>query len=1202
MKPHSLLPPDIARLCKSARQGFALVVTLLLMVVLAVVAVGLLTLSSIAMRSSAQSTSMAIARANARLALMLAIGELQKNAGPDQRVTARSDVLNENIANPRLTGVWKSWEIKATAPPLPAEYEKSARDAKFLGWLVSGTDPTATRQIDFASKASAAPVTLWGTGTLGAKAPATGFVSAAKVPLSASPGAFAWAVLDEGIKARVNTPFADGAAAEGAKTAQLGAGERPGIEFLPGLGALERKFYHQASQEFTKISKGISPSNFQLAAETLAPGTREALMPLAHDLTVHSLGLFTDTARGGLRQDFQLLTNSASLPAPYLGSGVYVSRLGMKAADVPSDPRWDSLHQFSRIDRDKIVNSSGVPVLSPQVPTGWQAATGTPPTVNLKQVPPGVLLLPTIAKVQMLFSLVGRDIYSYPPPVGSPIPADAPAIHEPQASHFRGTSYQYDLHLLYTPMVTLHNPYNVALDCSGLRVEFVHVPFAMQVFRNGVAQSSGLVPLETMTRDNAGGQQGKIFGMNLKDKTSDDKPGSTSFRLLPGEVKVFSPYIDPNRTYLQDLSDRKYWDIVLGTGLTTDMDTIPGWRGDGIGYDCDWLAGSQPVNGNAGEGHERSCYGLAKDDQIHVIFAPLSIPLSNNKFAVQMFIADGTSGSHKPVSVIEMDYESRTGLQDFLLGPGANLRYPKSGFLRGIDLVDHASTPIKDLKGPKPFALLSAQAKTTSGGRDAGKEDGRFATKPWCFAHANIGASSQKILSEHPSHHSHEIDLQLLDKGTANLVQIDTQDRGNFISGHTALNGTKFGGQYDIPLAPPQTFASLNGANPGSSSGLLPRFAQPIGNSWAHPLISSGKLLEARKSGNYPDHSFLLNLALYDGFYFSGLAAQTGPFASGKTTAELASDFRHGQPLNDPRLLLHRPYDRPAADLDAEVTKPDCHTRIAAWQALQGGFNINSTSVLAWKAMLASIHDSQAIYNQLLKRDTPPSAQLTPLPATATGHARISRLRLPVAVPGSASADLKDAYWLGPREYSDSELQKLAEHIVKQVRLRGPFLSLAEFVNRRLGSDDKAQRGALQQAIDDADLNRGAANAANAGFEIPAAAVATYKYTNPAAGAGPSYQGAPGFLTQADLLNVLGNAATARSDTFTIRGYGEARDAAGKILASAVCEAVLQRVPEWLDPADLVETTPAALASQANKTFGRRFLITSFRWLARGEI
>jgi len=181
-------------------------------------------------------------------------------------------------------------------------------------------------------------------------------------------------------------------------------------------------------------------------------------------------------------------------------------------------------------------------------------------------------------------------------------------------------------------------------------------------------------------------------------------------------------------------------------------------------------------------------------------------------------------------------------------------------------------------------------------------------------------------------------------------------------------------------------------------------------------------------------------------------------------------------------------------------------------------------------------------------------------------------------------------------------LQELATNIVKQVRRYGPFLSMAEFVNRRLGTDDKAQRGALQQAIDAAAVNSAIALKASAGFEIPAAAVKGYKYLNGPAGAGPSYQGAPGFLTQADLLTVLGNAATPRSDTFTIRGYGEARDAKGKILASATCEAVVQRVPEWVDSADVVETALGALQSQANKTFGRRFLITSLRWLNASEI
>ncbi|MCU0750688.1 MAG: hypothetical protein MUF13_14195, partial [Akkermansiaceae bacterium] len=110
------------------------------MILLTIIAVGLLTLSSISLRSSSQGEAMAIARSNARVALMMAIGDLQKLAGPDQRITARADLLDENAANPRLTGVWKSWDIKANPPPTASEYEKSERDKKFLGWLTSSAD------------------------------------------------------------------------------------------------------------------------------------------------------------------------------------------------------------------------------------------------------------------------------------------------------------------------------------------------------------------------------------------------------------------------------------------------------------------------------------------------------------------------------------------------------------------------------------------------------------------------------------------------------------------------------------------------------------------------------------------------------------------------------------------------------------------------------------------------------------------------------------------------------------------------------------------------------------------------------------------------------------------------------------------------------------------------------------------------------
>ncbi len=1213
----------------SPRRGFALIVTLSLMILLTVIAVGLLSLSSIGLRTSAQGNAISVARANARLALLLALGDLQKHAGPDQRISARADIIKEDIASPRLTGVWDSWEIKPTSQA--TDYEKSARDAKFRCWLVSG-DPLATKKVDFASRPplattatgsqSAPAVTLWGAGTMGAAPFAKSIVTANKIALVSPRGAVAWAVMDEGVKVRINTPYVESATTNGQRTAQLGTGQRPDAAWVSGadpeadkasrpLQKLTRTFFKKGSDDFATIEKGITPENFSLAGEQLAAGLRKELKPLGHDITTQSVGLFTDTARGGLKQDFQLLTNTGALPDLYKGKGVYDSRGVMPTAGGPSDPSWDSLYQFARLYRDKITDSAGLPVVKVTAPPGWTAATktGTPPVTTLnRKPPPGVVLLPTIAKVQILFSLIGRDIYSYPafkpgttPPL---IPESAGNMHGPQDAHFRGTKYDYDLHLLYTPIVTLHNPYNVALEFSSMRLEFIHVPFAMQIFRNGIAQSRGLVPMETMFGDNSGGASGKGFGLNLFTKV-DQKPGSEmNFRMQPGEVKLFSPYIDPNRTYAQEMSNRTFWDIYVGTGLTNTIKAMPGLRPWGVGFDLDWLAGAQKVNGNKEEGRWESCIGIARDDKFHVLFAPLGTPLSKNKFTITTSVALGSAATKTLVSAIEMDYETPTGLQDSILGKDVTLRYPKadSETIAALDLIDHATTPISQIVGARPFALLSAQAKTTSGARDASNEDGRIATKPWAFAHANSAVSSQKVVSEHSANHSHEIDLQLLEKGPADLLSVDLQDRSNFISGHTVINGTKFGAMYDLPLAPLQTLASLNGANPGGSSGFLPRFAQPIGNSWAHPLISPDRILESKAGGNYLDHSFLLNLALYDNFYFSGLGDELGPFGSGKTTGGLTGEFAKGTPLNDPRLRLHRPNTKPTSELVAEIGKPTAYSSIAGWQVMDGAFNINSTSVPAWKAMLTSIHDSQALCNQLNK--TTGASKLTNLTATPSDKARVSRFRLPASTSAADGAETKDGYWLGPREFSDAEIQSLAENIVKQVRLRGPFLSMAEFVNRRLGpdSDEMAQRGALQQAIDDSDINRKIAEGGNQGYDIPAAAVAKYKYANPAAGAGASYQGAPGYLTQADVLNVLGNAATARSDTFTIRGYGESRDTSGKMLASATCEATVQRLPEWVDSADLVETPLAALTSVSNQIFGRRFVMTAFRWLSSGEI
>ncbi len=1230
MKPTSLVPHSGSfRQRRRRPRGFALVISLSLMVLLTVLAVGLLGLSTISLRSSAQGDAMAVARANARLGLMLALGQLQKHAGPDQRVTARADILDQNSANPHLTGVWQSWQIKPDAPPSPSEYE-SVRTDKFLGWLASSDDGKANAQLDFAGKPATDAATLWGKGSLGDSAPAKDFVKASKVTFSSKDGSFAWAVMDEGVKARINTPFVETATSQGLKTAQLGSGVRPNVSSIERLEDLKRSFFVHGSQDFATIEKGITRLNFGLAAENLSSGTREPLKPLTHDVTSHSIGLFTDVAAGGLKEDFNLLTNGNSLPSGYTGKGVYTSRLNVTG---PSDPRWESLHQLAKLYKDtsRLTRVGSMPLAKSHVPAGWRAAAGSDPNTGVpgttqRNPPAGLVLMPTVAKVQVVFSLLTRDIYNYPKvsdttpkPSQTKAQEEAAELHNPWGRNFAGSSYDYLLHLLYTPVVTLHNPYNVALEFNEVKIVFGNVPFALQVFRNGQPQTREPAPLDTMFyQQSETGGLAKRFGMTLK--TNGGTPtapavGSGTFRLLPGEVMLFSPYIDPNRTWKDEYSGRTFsdWDTGSGAVRTLTINGLPGWRGDGIGFDLDWFCPSynnlritdKETDNNIQMGRG-GCIAAKASDQFSVKFAPLSVEsLSKNKFTVEMFAKPVGSSSLVSSGVVEMDYESPKGLQDALLGTNGTITYPKDGTtINTMEMHSHSLTKIKDINTVKPFAIISAQAKTTYGGLNPDGEDGKLATKPWCFAHAVAGASSQKVRSEHPANHSHELSLQGLDNGTNNLLQFDPKTgRGNFVTGLTGNTGLKFGVLYDLPVTPLQSLAQLNAANPGGSSGYLPRFAQPIGNSWAHPLINPSEMITNNTAGKLLDHSFLLNLALYDHYYFSGLADQTGTFGTaGRVMQTIADEFVAGTPLADPRVIPYAPDGRPQADLASEVTVSGAYTKIGAWQMINGPFNINSTSVPAWKAMLGSIHDQQALVNLINK--TNKNSALSDLPVTdeADNEARISRFRLPAGLSEKDGGDAAESYWLGAREYTDAELQRLAEEIVGQVRLRGPFLSMAEFVNRRLGTDELAQRGALQQAIDESELNEQLAADSNAGFEIPASSVTNYNYRNTEAGTGDSNQGAPGYLSQADLLTVLGNAATPRSDTFTIRASGEARDKDDKIVAVAWCEAVVQRFPEFIDPADKADTVTASLSSNANKNFGRRFEIVSFRWLTRDEV
>ena len=183
---------------------------------------------------------------------------------------------------------------------------------------------------------------------------------------------------------------------------------------------------------------------------------------------------------------------------------------------------------------------------------------------------------------------------------------------------------------------------------------------------------------------------------------------------------------------------------------------------------------------------------------------------------------------------------------------------------------------------------------------------------------------------------------------------------------------------------------------------------------------------------------------------------------------------------------------------------------------------------------------------------------------------------------GTSGAFPEATEFAGYRTVDDDFLDALAAEIVIQIRQRGPFLSLAEFVNRQLSEGELALAGTLQAALNEL------AKSGSTNFYAPLQALSSVavedppsprgalydeEYQFPAAGAGFSGYGLPGWTRQVDILRPLAPILSARDDTFTIRAHGDARDVNGAIIARAVCEAVVRRTREFVDSNDAADLT-----------------------------
>lgn len=281
-------------------------ISLVLMAFLLALVLSLSGLLQVETRSASQALRMEQARGNALLALKTALGELQKSVGPDQRVSARAEILNlpGGGPNPFWTGVWNVEEDDLLN--FGATGGTTARDISTGNitidpiWLVSfrrADDPDAVPDPSQPMEEDEVVTLVSGEGAIRP-------VEAGREPAGGS-GHYAWWIGDEGVKAKADTTNrAGGIEASGADAVRLRdrmglfSARRHGIERMEGAEG-----YPVDDPLWLKV---LSQGTLALVAadgDTWPGVDDDWLRRNRHNLTLFSRGVLSDSLRGGLKLD-----------------------------------------------------------------------------------------------------------------------------------------------------------------------------------------------------------------------------------------------------------------------------------------------------------------------------------------------------------------------------------------------------------------------------------------------------------------------------------------------------------------------------------------------------------------------------------------------------------------------------------------------------------------------------------------------------------------------------------------------------------------------------------------------------------------------------------------------------------------------------------------------------------------------------------
>ncbi|CAN5915418.1 hypothetical protein BH11VER1_BH11VER1_18000 [soil metagenome] len=1198
--------------------GFALIAALLLVFLIVGLLVTLVSLTTVEMRVVDNAAKLRQARNNALSGLHQAIDALQRNAGTDQSITATAGLLDtdpatskiDGVANPWLTGIWSNQDTQLPHHP-----------GSPLIWLISGAqekteEPPLTpfSKLDDPSPTNA---NIWllrkvvgDNDALSVKARKIA-VTAKNPTRSSEPGKtytvghYAWWASDEGVKCRVNLPLAETGAMSNTEAVTLAKWKLS----APRRAPWKMEDMTALPMDSPDLSKVLTFAQIPLLG---APNQRTKLITSLekhfHDVTADSNGVISDCKSGGLKTDLSLAFEMTDDEFA-------------KTSDLSTDDEslMPSMRDYYRTYK-RVKNPQTDPGLAAQpftIKPENDSSEATAAAANAylhseNALPVKMGFTPIILRMEYAYSLLSKN---------------KPAREE-------GASDQ-KLLLVLDPIITLWNPYNIKLEFDAYRVtswipsaHFVvekrdpwmvqrsyiagdEVWHQKQLYRANSPKKGEsppgknkewekLVRKWTLATDitlqkvfenhGASGGSGFVMLQNPKKLTS-------TIVLNPGEIVVFSH--PGNQLYTQQTGE---FQLHLERGLNTQ---------GGIAFDR--LTAMHPGKIDA----EESLLPLYSESEIRVSLEPLrdgDYEKEDPFNFIANYAKNGLDGT--PTAISFQRYGESLGYfnrdersieaiiwADARSGDAPHFTYST----RAYGGKDKSGKPLPGLSDTlkigkqvletekRFFGLIDWHLKTEA---DANK-----------FPVQMIARFDPRSVFLHLPRQGYPCTVPTYQLSARKLTSstgiIELNGEHGYWGPSNSASGEHYAPLFEIPTVPMISLGQLQHYQGGVSGRL--RTLNPgyvIGNSWAHPYVARDKLEENYGAEVIKDLSYQSNDKLFDHFYFSSIV----PRQDEETIKGRLIDFTaaaNPKSLPNPRMRLYLAPGQTAKTLRVRLTEIPTpastppYQKVAANLLVEGAFNVNSTSVEAWKALLASLDG-----NEIPVRD---SLDVTTVLIKSKG-APLSRFTLP-------NGDNTER-WRGFRTLSDKQLQALAEAIVREVKTRGPFSSLSDFVNRRLKKDSSGLCGTLQAAINRTNINQDFTalvteqqllEAAQMGHESGGA---DWSFPYPEHCTGPIGAGAAGFLTQGDLLQALAPHLTARSDTFKVRAYGDVvHPITGKLEARAWCEAIVQRLPDYINTLKSEDEKPepawtplADLKLDSNRSLGRRFRIVRIRWLSPDEV